>query len=160
ETIKETYRDREVSQVNFRWAILKPTDGIGLIQAVKQRKGRRLQGIEVRAAIGDRVELSYAVHLERLNGILRDRLNCLIRKTHAFAKDTATWDALFGLALFEHNWIRPQIALRLPLPNPHLGRCYDRRTPAMALGFSDHTWFWEELFRLPVERGGGRSRPD
>lgn len=34
--------------------------------------------------------LPYAVCLERLNGTLRDRLGCLTRKTHAFAKDVAT----------------------------------------------------------------------
>jgi hypothetical protein len=30
----------------------------------------------------------------------------LTRKTHAFTKSTSTWDALFELALFEHNWLR------------------------------------------------------
>jgi IS1 family transposase len=103
ETIKEVYRDRKVSKVNPRWAILKPTDGIALTQAVKHRKGRRLQRIEVRAVLGEQAELPYTVHLDRLHGALRDRLNCLTRKTHAFAKDVATWDALLGVALFEHN---------------------------------------------------------
>ena len=80
------------------------------------------------------------MHLERLNGTLRDRLNCLTRKTHGFAKEADTWGALFRLALFEHNWLRTHLALRVPLPEPHLGRRYERRSPAMALGLTDHVW--------------------
>ena len=57
---------------------------------------------------------SRTVHIERVNGILRDRLNALTRKTHAFAKGDTTFDALVHRQLFEHNWIRPHWALRLP----------------------------------------------
>ncbi len=84
------------------------------------------------------------VHIERLNGVLRDRLACLTRKTHAFAKRSAqTWDALFGLALFEHNWLRAHPALSQPSSVP--GRYYERRTPAMAIGLTDHRWSWREF---------------
>lgn len=150
ETIKAIYRDREPSGIRPGWDILRPTEGIRLTQAVKHRKGRRLVEVEIRATMGEPVELPYVVYLERLNGTLRDRLGCLTRKTHAFAKDAATWDALFSLALFAHNWLRPHIALRRLLPEPVDGRCYERRTPAMALGLTDHLWTWEEFLRLPV----------
>jgi IS1 family transposase len=163
ETIKESYRDREVSAVNPRWAILKPTKGITLTQAVKHRKGRCLERIEVRAVIGEPVELPYTVHLDRLHGTLRDRLNCLTRKTHGFAKEVATWDALFSLAVFEHNWLRPHIALRRVTPEPYPGRRYDRRSPAMVLALADHVWSWDEFLRLPLEpraiRPNRRARP-
>lgn len=43
------------------------------------------------------------VHGDRLHGVLRDRLACLTRKTLAFAKTATTWDALVGVAIFEHN---------------------------------------------------------
>src|SRR5262249_24227600 len=118
--------------------------------AVKHRDGRRLECVEVRATIGAPADLPYAVCLERLNGTLRDRLGCLTRKTHAFAKDVATWDALTCVALFAHNWIRPHVALRRPLPEPVDGRRSERRSPGMALGLTDHLWSWEELLRLPV----------
>jgi hypothetical protein len=75
---------------------------------------------------------------ERLNGALRDRLACLTRKTHASAKTAAMWDAAVGLALFEYNWMRPHPALRMPLAEPVAGRRYQRRTPAMVLGLTDH----------------------
>ena len=88
------------------------------------------------------------VHGERLNGVLRDRLACLTRRTHAFAKTAATWDALLGLALFEHNWLRPHPALRQPSRAPD--RRYDQRTPAMALGLTDHRWTWTAFLTTPV----------
>jgi IS1 family transposase len=150
--VKRAYWERDVWEGDPNWAILKPTDKVRLTQAVKHRRGRRLVQVEVRATIGEPAELPYAVCLERLNGTLRDRLGCLTRKTHAFAKDVATWDALLSAALFAHNWIRPHVALRRPLPEPVDGRRYERRSPAMALGLTDHLWTWEEFLRLPIHR--------
>ena len=151
-TITTTYSEREPSGIRKGWDILRPIEGIRLTQAVKHRKGRRLDHVEVRATIGEAVEQPYAVHLERLNGTLRDRLNCLTRKTHAFAKEVATWDALYSLALFEQNWLRPHTALRVPLPEPDDGRLYFRRTPAMALNLADHPWSWQEFLTLRVRQ--------
>ena len=91
------------------------------------------------------------VHIERLNGVLRDRLACLTRKTHAFAKTAQTWDALFGLAIFEHNWLRAHPALSRPSTVP--GRCYDRRTPAIAIGLTDHRWSWREFLTTKTKIG-------
>ncbi len=99
-------------------------------------------------ALGEPVEQPQPVHVERLNGVLRDRLACLTRKTHAFAKRPATWDAMVGLALFEHNWLRPHPALRLPSTTS--GRCYEPRTPAMAKGLTDHCWSWQEFLTMRV----------
>jgi hypothetical protein len=157
-TIKSTYREREPWPGNPKWAILKPTDRIRLTQVIKRRKGRRLDRIDVRATIGDPIEQPHLVHLERLNGVLRDRLNCLTRKTHGFAKETETWDALLSLALFEHNWLRPHSALRVVLAEPlERRRRYQQRTPAMAIHLADHPWSWEEFSRFRVE--GSRECP-
>lgn len=83
--------------------------------------------------------------MERLNGVLRDRLACLTRKTHAFAKQTATWDAGVVLSLFEHNWLRPHRALREGPMEGLQPRRYHQRTPAMAIGLTDHVWSWQEF---------------
>jgi hypothetical protein len=149
-TIPAIYRDREPSGIRPGWDILRPTPNLRLTQAVKHRQGRRLVRVEVRAVIGEPIDCPYAVHLERLNGTLRDRLGCLTRKTHAFAKATATWDALLSTSLFEHNWVRSHIALRVPVAEPADQRRYDQRTPAMALGLSDHPWSWPEFLCLPT----------
>lgn len=123
--------------------------GVRLTQTVKRRDRRgRLVRVEVRAAFGAPPALPHPVHVERQNGVLRDRLNCLTRKTHAFAKTTTTWDAAVGLALFEHNWLRPHPVLRQPTDEP--GRRYRPRTPAMALGLTDHRWTWAEFLTTHV----------
>jgi len=132
------------------WSILHQTPGVRLTQAVKHRRGQRLVRIEVRATIGAAADQPYTVHIERLNGVPRDRLACLTRKTHAFAKDPTLWDAAVGLALFEHNWLRPHPALRLPLTAPATGYRYLRRTPAVVLGLTDHPWSFAEFLTYPV----------
>jgi IS1 family transposase len=124
---------------------LRVPEGVSLTQTIKRRDEHgRLLGIETRATIGAPVEQPAPVHEERLNGVLRDRLACLTRKTHAFAKTVRTWDALFGLALFEHDWLRVHPALGQP-SSTVLGRHYERRTPAMAIGLTDHCWSWQEF---------------
>ena len=123
--------------------------GVRLTQAIKRRGRRgRLRRVDVRATIGPALAQPHPVHVERLNGVLRDRLNCLTRDTHAFAKRPATWDALVGLAVFEHNWLRPHVALRVPVAAPN--RRYDQRTPAMAIGLTDHRWSWTEFLTRHV----------
>ena len=131
---------------------LRPTPGMGLVQAVKHRRGRRLEQVEVRVVRGDPPACPYTVHVERVNGVLRDRLACLTRKTHAFAKAAATWDAAVSLALWEHNWLHahPALRLRLRQPDPPSARRYHRQSPAMALGLTDHIWSWEEFLCHPI----------
>jgi len=124
---------------------LKPTPGVGLVQAVKRRRRGRVVRVDVRVVMGEMVGCPYPVHRERFNGVLRDRLACLTRKTHAFAKEAKTWDAAVILALFEHNWLRPHPALREKAANLPNGRRYHRRTPAQACGLADHIWSWEEF---------------
>lgn len=110
---------------------------VGLTQTAKHRDAHgRLLYVEVVAALGPLAATPGTVHVERLNGTLRDRLAALTRRTYAFAKRDATWDALVGLALWDHNWGRSHSAFH------HLGA---GRSPAMALGLIDHVWSWAEL---------------
>lgn len=122
--------------------------GLALTQTIKHRDGSgQVIDIEHRATIGDLVPRPGTVHIERLNGSLRDRLACLTRATHAFAKTRHTWQAIVGLALFAHNWLWPHAALRQPSAEPD--RRYTRRTPAMALGLTDRCWSWEQILTTP-----------
>ena len=142
--VRRTYRDPQRTGRPGRPPVV-PTPGVGLTQVVKQRHRGRVTGIEIRTVVGEPVAFPYLVHIERLNGVLRDRLNALTRRTHAFAKDPRTWDALVTLCLFEHNWLRPHPALREPAHDLPNGRRYRQRTPAMAIGLTDHIWSWEEF---------------
>ena len=128
-------------------------DDLALTQRIKHTDSRgRLLSIETKATIGALVTPPGTTRVERLNGVLRDRLNAFTRKTHAFAKTVDTWDALLDLAVFEHNWLRPHPALHSPLdapPNRQAPR-YERRTPAMALGLTDHPWRWADFLARPM----------
>jgi hypothetical protein len=57
-------------------------------------------------------------------------------------KRVRTWDAAVWMCLFEHNWITPHVALREEAPELPRGQRYRRRTPAMAVGLTDHPWTW------------------
>ncbi|HEY1348183.1 MAG TPA: hypothetical protein VGF67_00990 [Ktedonobacteraceae bacterium] len=120
-----------------------------MTQNIKHRDEQgKLLSVEIRAVLGAVVAQPGTVQIERVNGTLRDRLNALTRKTHAFAKCDATWDALVFLQLCEHHWRRPHHALRLPLPDQH--QRYQPRTPAMALALTDHPWSWVSFFTTSI----------
>lgn len=104
--------------------------------------------VETRATFGAPVTQPALVHVERRNGVCRDRLNALTRKTHASAKTAPTWDAPLGLHLFEQNWLRPHPALRVAVVASHPR--FAQRTPAMVLGLSDHCWSWREFLTTPT----------
>ena len=102
-------------------------------------------GVAVRCVLGSPIACPYGVHGERLNGVLRDRLNGLTRKTHAFAKRVCLWDAAVVLCVFERNWWCLRWCLRVRVDGLLDGRRYWRRRPAMAIGLTDHIWSWEEF---------------
>lgn len=138
--LTRAYRQPVRSGQPGRPPLVVPPD-VRLTQTIKHRDEHgKLLSIEIRAALGEVIPEPATVHIERVNGSLRDRLNALTRKTHAFAKRDATWDALVSLQLFEHNWIRPHRALRLLMSTEP--RRYLPRTPAMALGLTAHPWSW------------------
>lgn len=118
---------RTVGQQGAPWVSdgrLVPTPGVGWTQAIKHRCQGRVVRIEMRQVWDEPIACPYAVHEERLNGVLGDRLNCLTRKTHAFAKREQTWDAAVILCLFEGNWLRSHPALREAINDLSNGRCY------------------------------------
>ena len=145
--IRRTYRHKVRVRPTGR-PRYEPTPGVGLTQVVKWRKRNRLVKVEVRHCFGPRPACPYTVRVERKNGALRDRLACLTRRTHAFAKRDDTWAALVGLSVFEHNWLAEHVALRERVANLPGGRKYRRRSPAMALGLADHIWGWAEFLTL------------
>jgi hypothetical protein len=148
--LERAYRQPVLTGKRGRPRLVVP-ESISLMQTVKHRDEHgRLLSVETRAALGAAVEPTGTLHVERLKGALRDRLNALTRKTHAFANRDATWDALLGLQLFDHNFHRAHRALRLPLTEA--GRRTHHRSPAMALGLTDHLWSLQELLttRIPI----------
>lgn len=148
--VRQTYRSAPRTGARGRPRYVR-TPGVGLTQVVKHRDGRRIVKVEVRHCFGPEPEHPYTVGVERRNGVLRDRLNCLTRKTHGFAKRDNTWTALVGLSLFEQNWMRSHNSLREKVEGLPQGRIYRRRSPAMAIGLTDHVWTWAEFL---IRRAG------
>jgi hypothetical protein len=142
--IRKVYRDPVRTGRRGRPRLAR-TPGVGLTQLIKTRKKRRVVEIRVRHCFGPEPSSPHTVHVERRNGVLRDRLNCLGRKTHGFAKRSQMWDAAVSLSLFEGNWMRPHSALRVEQTGLPGGRRYERRSPAMAIGLADHVWSWAEF---------------
>lgn len=108
--------------------------------------------VRVRHCFGPKPSRTHTVRIERRNGVLRDRLACLTRRTHGFAKREGTWDGAVTLSLFEENWMRPHRALRVKQDGLAGGRRYLQRSPAIALGHTDHLWTWTEFLTRPVNR--------
>lgn len=148
--LERAYRKRVLTGQRGRPRLVVP-ESVSLMQTVKHRDEHgRLLSVEIRAALGRAMEPAGTIPVERLNGVLRDRLNALTRKTHAFAKRDDTWDALVGLQVFDHNFHRAHRALRLPMADGV--RRYHHRSPAMAPGLTDHRWSFLELLttRVPI----------
>lgn len=149
DVIGRVYRD-PVRTSRYGRPRMRLTPGVGLTQIVKHRKGNRVRKVTTRHCFGEKASSAHTVRVERLNGCLRDRLGCLTRKTHGFAKRVGTWQALVGVALFEHNWLRPHKTLREKATDLPKGHRYRKRTPAMAIGLTDHSWSWTEFLTCRV----------
>jgi hypothetical protein len=88
--LRRAYRQAVRSGQRGRPALLVPAD-VRLTQTIKHRDEHgKLLSIEIRATLGEMVPAPSTVHIERVNGTLRDRLNALTRQTHAFAKREAS----------------------------------------------------------------------
>jgi hypothetical protein len=129
---------------------LKPPPGLlaGVVEKVRDASGRvirvrakalfgRLGAIKARVAelgIGTTVNTS---HLERLNGTVRGQQARLARRTRCGSRDGRRLQWSLWLWRDLYNWVRVHGSL-------------GGRTPAMAMGLSDHIWSVLEYIRHPV----------
>ena len=123
------------------------------LQMVKQRDEHgHLEGIRIRAVFGKKSDLialmgKSTAYVERSHLTARLFNSRLVRKTLAFSKDldmhraAATWQDSY------YNLIRPHKSLRLPVEAVTRQR-WQKRTPAMAAGLTDHIWTVKELLYL------------
>ena len=88
--------------------------------------------------------------VERFNGTAR-RMNAhQVRQSLAFAKRDRTRHALAWWSTTVYNWSRTHRSLRYPLETPVGKKRFQQRTPAMAIGLSDHIWTEAQILRTPV----------
>ena len=84
--------------------------------------------------------------IERQNLTDRHRNARKSRRTYRFSKDWRSHEAATYLTMYGANFCRPVSTLREPIGE---GR-WQRRTPAMAAGLTDHVWSISEWIHFPV----------
>lgn len=82
-----------------------------------------------------RVSTSY---VERQNLTMRMSMRRFTRLTNAFSKKIENLEYAVALHFMYYNFARPHKTLTNPYP----------KTPAMALGISNHVWEIEEIIKL------------
>ena len=88
--------------------------------------------------------------VERFNGTAR-RMNAhQVRRSLAFAHRSNTRQAVAWWSATVYNWVREHRSLRSPLEVPEGKKRFQQRTPAMAVGLTEHIWTEAQILRTPV----------
>jgi len=88
--------------------------------------------------------------VERFNGTAR-RMNAhQVRRSLAFAKRHRTRQAIAWWSATVYNWVREHRSLKVLLQVPQGRKRYQQRTPAIALGLTQHIWTEADILRCPV----------
>ena len=124
----------------------------------KEREHDRVVAVERRLIFGTELGLEAALgasavsravntsFVERQHGTDRGRNARKARKTYRFSKDWRVHEAMSYFTLYRYNfgW-----AVRTSRQRDERGR-WQRRTPAMAAGLSDHVWSLREWGGFPA----------
>ena len=131
-------------------------------QLVKQKKQGKLLTLSTRVVLGAErlTQLGCTIStalVERVNLTLRQALAPLARKTSSFCKDRERLRQRVVFFQAFYNVVRPHMSLRQPLPL-HERKCHgaicprwQERTPAMAVGVTDHVWTFREFLTAKFE---------
>jgi hypothetical protein len=84
--------------------------------------------------------------VERQNGTDRNRNARKVRKTYCFSKDWSVHQAITYFTMYSYNSCWPVRTLRVKDEDG----TWQRRTPAMAAGLTDHVWMLSEWLTLPA----------
>jgi len=136
-----------------------PLQELKYAQVMKKRRNGRVVRVEKRIIFGSpddipRSEISTS-HIERQNLTLRQENHRLERKTLGYSKDDAWLGYQCTFYRTHCNFVRTNDALKIPVEPPrgtNLRRKYQKRTPLMSLGITDHVWSLDELLRYPYHK--------
>ncbi len=99
-------------------------------------------------------------YVERVNLTLRHLVSRLHRKTLCFSKKREYLEYHLHLSIAYYHFVLYHSSLRVRLPEPIPTRgdgsptIWDKRTPAMAAGLTDHQWSMKELLMFHVPDAG------
>jgi len=88
------------------------------------------------------------VFIERHNGSDRNRNERKTRKTYCFSKDWQVHEAVTYFTMFSYNFCWPVRTLRIKDDQG----IWQKRSPAMAAGLTDHVWSIPEWLAFPSVR--------
>ena len=124
----------------------------------KERENNRVVGVSTRVVFGTLAAVTLALvasavstavntcFVERHNGTDRNRCCRKVRKSYAFSKEWEVHRAATAFSYFSYNFCWPVETLRRKDAD---GR-WQRRTPAMAAGLTDHVWSLAEWLAYPT----------
>lgn len=132
----------------------RPQAGWQYLQVVKQRENGRVIGVRAKTIYGDEREVLERLgqstsYVERTNLTSRHMNGRLVRKTLGYSKEL---EMLRASSIWEdtvYNLGRALKTLRIESPKEAgTRRRWERRSPAMAAGLTDHIWEVEELLSV------------
>ena len=86
---------------------------------------------------------------------LRQENNRLTRKTLGFSKEDAWLDYQAIFYMTYYNFVRTHDALKIPMEtriHEKVWRKYQKQTPMMSIGITQHVWSMDELLRFPYHK--------
>ena len=136
-----------------------PLPELKYAQVVKEREGSKVVNIEKRIIYGMEEDIDFSFistsYIERENLTLRQDNNRLTRKTLGYSKKDEWLQHHATLQMTDHNFVRTHDSLKKPCKtqvNGKVWRKYQKRTPMMSVGITDHIWTLEELLTFPYHK--------
>lgn len=132
--------------------------GVTYATVHKERENNRVVDVSTRVVFGTLAAVALALlasavsravntcFVERHNGTDRNRCSRKVRKSYAFSKDWDVHRAATAFSYFSYNFCWPVETLR----RKDADGCWQRRTPAMAAGLTDHVWPLSEWLAYPA----------
>jgi len=139
--------------------IVEPLEGLKYAQVVKTVKSGKIEKVEKRIIFGNPKEIKESdistTLIERENLNLRQEIRRLSRKTISFSKKDEWLQSHFDLYKSYHNLVRKHHSLKkenLKQIKGKVWKKYDKITPMMSIGKTDHAWSFKELLTYPYHK--------
>ena len=123
------------------------------VQVIKERSGSRVTAVHIQVVYGDPEEVldlmgGHTAYVERTNLTSRQMNGRLVRKTLSYSKQLDALEAACAWEDWVYNLTRTVDTLAIPVRDGN--RRWQRQTPAMAAGLTDHMWTIQELLMTVV----------
>ena len=143
----------EYSGVGRPPTVKRPQPEWQYLQVVKTRSGSRLVSVTIKVIYGERETVldlvgAHTAYVERTNLTSRQMNGRLVRKTLSYSKQLEALEAACAGEDWVYNLTRTGETLSLPVRDDR--RRWQRQTPAMAAGVTDHIWTIRELLMTVV----------